>query len=133
LGEGFGSPPSFSTMQMSPAEIFDKASILKVKIKRLPNGHKLVGQFAECLAEFKDLDQEKVWHYLHELYRANDQQFVLNDALFAELEKPAINTGHVTGLIAKAHAFNKIRIQLKNEIAAEFGGHREEKSFDTSL
>ena len=118
---------------MSLAEIFDKASILKVKIKRLPNGHKLVGQFAECLAEFKDLDQGRAWHYLHELYRANLEQFDANEELFFELDQPEISTGRVTQLIAKAHDFNKVRVRLKNEIAAEFGGHREEKSFACAL
>lgn len=119
---------------MSPAEVFDKASILKVKINRLPNGHRLVGQFSECLAELVQLDPERSWHYLHALYRANLEQFDANEALFFELDRPERDTGRITELIAKAHGFNKERVRLKNEITAEFGdGHREEKSFDSSL
>lgn len=128
-------------MRMSVAEILDKASILQVKMEKLPNGSKLMPQFEECVAALAHLDQEKVERFLVELFSANRMQWDANEALFGYLDKTPFTEAMTVSdalsaikAIRVAHSHNKRRIDIKNRITLEFGqGHREEKSFACAL
>lgn len=121
-------------MQMSPADILDRASILKVKMGKLPNGARLGPEFSDCLFHLRHLDQDRVMHYLHELHHVNARQFVENERLFDDLSAYRVPSYEqalaIIGHVRRAHLFNQRRVEIKNLIAEEFGGSREEKTWN---
>jgi hypothetical protein len=127
-------------MNLTPGEILDKASILKVKIRELRNGEKLAPQLADCFDALAAYPQSRVMFYFDELTRCNAAQWFSNERLFEMLDaKPvqAMNKDELFAAVAciqRAHAFNRRRVELKNEANAEFGSAaREEKSYANAL
>lgn len=120
-------------MNLTPAEILDRASILKVKIRELVGGSALAPQLAECFHELRDYPEARVMELFYKLHEINSKIWEANEKFFRAMRVPfphSITASHrILENVKLAHELNNRRVALKNEINAEFGvNHREEKS-----
>ena len=106
---------------MNPADMFDKASILQIKMQRL--GVDLSEDLARCIMLTKHFHQAPA--FIEELRRLNEMGWETNDQLFQALQEPYPSTfGEALRLIVYAklsHAINQARITLKNDINRQLG------------
>lgn len=127
------------SVNLSPGDLLDRASILKIKREKLPDrDQRLSTEYRECLIALGNYPHERVQFYLAEFYANNLGQWNANEIIFRMEEHgdpPTFDDAlAVCRSIAHAHRLNKVRIRLKNAANAEFGSsEREEKSFARSV
>lgn len=114
---------------MSPGDLIDKASILKIKMRKL--GIDLSLQVEHCVGQLSGFNYHP---YLEELEMLNERGWEANEHLFKALDQPdPASFGEaieIIGFVRKAHEVNMARITLKNGINELFGNpEREIKSW----
>ncbi len=110
-------------MEIAPAEIIDRYSILKLKIERI-NQSSLQDEFNElkkALEEFKQKGIEIKHKWINELYEINKEEWDLLERMNQERGKENINYEKIGRLYLETEGINKKRSDAKNKIIEETG------------
>lgn len=110
---------------MSPGEALDKASILRIKMRKL--NVDLSGEIAACLRVVNGRDVSEHMRLLDEV---NEIGWTANEVLFQAYDKPLpVSFQEAMRLLnvwRTAHWANMRRVRIKNAINKEFGHHEKE-------
>ena len=109
-------------MEISPAEIIDRMSIVKLKIERigLPELQKEFDALKKALDEFKVGGIEIREEWLNELYTINKEEWDLLEMMNEE-KKAGKNYEKIGRLYLKTEEVNKKRAEVKNKIIENTG------------
>jgi len=110
-------------MEVSPAEIIDRLSILKLKIERIENSELKEEELSlkQALKEFKvkGIHIEEYW--LDELYEINREEWDLLEEMNEEKGRENPDYEKIGKLYLKTEMVNKKRSDTKNKIVEETG------------
>ena len=117
-------------MKISPAEIIDRLSIVKLKMEVIqePSLKKEYEALKAALEEFKNEGVKIKEEWINELYEINKEEWDLLEQMFKERAKKETNYAKIGGLYLETEKVNKKRADVKNRIIDETGkGFREIK------
>ncbi len=108
-------------MELSPAEIIDRMSIVKLKIERIgdPRLSKEMEALKQALEEFREIKIKQEW--INELYEINKKEWDLLDQMNQERGKENIDYEKIGRLYLETEIVNKKRSDAKNKIIEETG------------
>lgn len=110
-------------MEISPAEIIDRISILKLKIERIKDS-RLINEFNalnQAIEEFKNKGIIIEDEWINELYEINKEEWDLLDLMNQERKNEFINYEKIGKLYLKTELVNKKRSEAKNKIIEKTG------------
>ena len=110
-------------MEVSPAEIIDRISIVKLKIERI-GLMELEEEFEElkkALKEFQIRGIEIEENWLNELYEINKEEWDLLERMNKERKKENPNYENIGRLYLETERVNKKRSNVKNKIVETTG------------
>src|SRR3989344_7682916 len=104
-------------MEIQPAEIIDRMSIVKIKIERIKNPilKKEYDALKDALNEFKSKGVEIREEWLDELYEINKEEWDLLDKM-NQKRKGAKDLAKIGALYLETELVNKRRAEAKNKI-----------------
>lgn len=105
-------------MEIQPADLMDKMSILKLKIEKTGDSHlkKEYEEYKKALEEFQKQGVEIDPEWLLELYLANKEQWDIYSELNFEKNEEEIDYERIGRLYIAVEKSNKKRVAIKNEI-----------------
>ncbi|MGV8151752.1 MAG: hypothetical protein ACP5OG_01600 [Candidatus Nanoarchaeia archaeon] len=108
-------------MRVSPAEIIDRYSILKLKIERIkdPYLNKELEELKKAIEEFKREGIKIQEEWIEELYNTNRDEWDLLDNMNKERKKIPIDYAVIGKIYLETELVNKKRSQIKNRIIEE--------------
>ncbi len=110
-------------MEISPAEIIDRISIVKLKIELIgnPELQKEMDALNNAVEKFKEKEIEIKQEWIDELYEINKEEWNLLDLMNQERKAEEINYEKIGRLYLETEIVNKKRSEAKNKIIEETG------------
>ncbi len=110
-------------MEVSPADILDRMSIVKLKIERIgvPELQEEFNALQGALGEFRGRGVEIKDGWLDELYEINREEWDLLDKMNEERKKEGADYSEIGKLYIETEGVNKKRAEAKNRIIEESG------------
>lgn len=110
-------------MEISPAEIIDRMSIVKLKIERIGNPalQKEFDALNESLEKFRERGVEIKEEWISELYEINKEEWDLLERMNEERKREEEDFEKIGRLYIETESVNKRRAETKNKIVEESG------------